>query len=390
MTEDLRPSNHPLISVIIPCFNSSYLQECVNSVLSQTYENFEIIVVDCSSNKATIEVVDRLNHSKVKIFRREKQHLPGSNRNYGIERAAGEFILCLDADDIIERTFLEEAAFLICCTDYSLIGTSFRTIGFIERTIKVVARPTLTNIANGDAYVVTMLLRKDLWRSVGGFVDNALGQEHCPEDWDFFVKAMALGATIYNRGSYGFIYRKHWSSITAQPDMPKREKMKKRIFARHKEKIEEALKAEQDQPIAVFKDGWRQMLTERHRGDRSLCLLPEQVNDAFIERLRHWLSSHREILTAVATCEVDAYPSRFLELFAEYKAELFCLPDFLGSRDLWPEFVAYLQATRQIQEVLYGQNPTFLEMLPSFAKAFPNSVLTYIPRYRQQNEALSG
>ena len=95
------------------------------------------------------------------------------------------------------------------------------------------------------------------------------------------------------------------------------------------------------------------------------------------------------MLIAVATCEIDAFPTQLLELFAKHKAQMFCLPDFVEERELWPEFIAYLDETRQIAEVIYGQNPIFLEMLPALSAHVPNRVFTYIPRYWQRDEAVS-
>ena len=200
----------PTISVVIPSFNSAFITEAVDSVLAQTFEDLEVIIVDCSTDAATIGALERLNQPRVKIYRRSERHLPGSNRNFGIERASSEFIICLDDDDIIEPTFLEEALFVMCCTDYSLVGTSIRTFGAMNKTMKLWPHPTIEQIAYGDAFVVTILLRKELWRKLDGFKDHALGREHIPEDWDFFLRAMKSGATLYNRGSCGFHYRKHW------------------------------------------------------------------------------------------------------------------------------------------------------------------------------------
>lgn len=87
-------------SVIIPSYNTgSYISSCINSVLSQTFKDYEIIVVDdCSSDNGLTESV--LNtFSDIKVFHTEKNSGPGSARNIGIANASGEYILFLDSDD---------------------------------------------------------------------------------------------------------------------------------------------------------------------------------------------------------------------------------------------------------------------------------------------------
>jgi glycosyltransferase involved in cell wall biosynthesis len=371
----------PLISVVVPSFNSAFIQECVASVLSQTFENFELVIVDCSAEASSLQAIEGLNHAKIRVFHRSGRHLPGSNRNFGIKRAAGEFIVCLDADDLIEPTFLEEALFVICCVDHSLVGTSMRTFGVMEKTAKLYAHPTLEQVADGDGFVVSILFRKELWRRLGGFKDTALGRDHIPEDWDFFVRAMAAGATLYNRGSYGLRYRKHLASLTAQPDMPSLEEMRGRIRALHGEKLRTRESKGAPPAPAIRKDGWRKLLFDGPRRETGLLILPEKVNDLFVERLRKSIEPKTQVLTVLSTCQMETYPLDFLNFLSEYKSEMFSLPDFLEEQDLWLEFIAYLGESRNVIEVWYGQNGFFIDKLSAISKLLPSCALNYISRY---------
>ena len=372
----------PLVSVIVPCSNSEFLKECVDSVLSQTFENLEVIVVDSSGDQEALALAKATDDPRLHLFQRREPHFPGENRNFGIERAAADFILCLDADDLIEETFVEEALFVICCSDYSLVGTSVRAFGTwkgrpVDATVKFVAHPTIDQLADGDEFVVTMLMRKKLWQTIGGFKDEGLGSQHMPEDWDFFLRALASGHTLYNRGTYGFHYRKHPVSVTAQLDFGQ---MKERIQSRHAEVLAK-LKSTKQPDAIITKDGWRRMLPVPRRKKTTLLILPEIVNDRFIDRLSGALESISGSLTVLSTCQMETYSQDFIALLQQRHAELFSFPDFLEQQELWLEFVRYLAEAREITQVLYGQNPFFLDNLPALKQLFPSHALTYLSRY---------
>src|ERR687889_2943029 len=87
----------PLVSVVIPCYNQAhFLGEAIESVLAQSYPNFEIIVVDDGSMDDTSEVAG--SYPKVRLVRQENQG-PSGARNAGLARSEGEYVVCLDADD---------------------------------------------------------------------------------------------------------------------------------------------------------------------------------------------------------------------------------------------------------------------------------------------------
>ena len=95
----------PLISVIVPCYNQAqYLDECLQSVLDQTYEDWECIIVNDGSPDNTEEVAKKWveKDNRFKYFYKENGGL-SSARNFGIERANGEFIQLLDCDDYIAK-----------------------------------------------------------------------------------------------------------------------------------------------------------------------------------------------------------------------------------------------------------------------------------------------
>ena len=103
MHETILPSDSELISVIIPFYNEEdYFDECLNSVLRQTYKNYEIIIVNDASReeyKKKLEYYENLYPDLIKIVHNEKNEGVAAARNKGIDLAKGKYIAFLDSDD---------------------------------------------------------------------------------------------------------------------------------------------------------------------------------------------------------------------------------------------------------------------------------------------------
>lgn len=89
----------PFFSVVIPLYNKEkYIKRTLESILSQTFSNFEIVIVDDGSKDKSCEIVESINDSRISLIRQENGG-PSKARNRGIKEAKGEFIAFLDADD---------------------------------------------------------------------------------------------------------------------------------------------------------------------------------------------------------------------------------------------------------------------------------------------------
>jgi len=90
----------PVISVIIPAYNAEKtILETIQSLQKQTFTDFEIIVINDGSTDGTVELLNAIEDSRVKVFSYENGGLPVA-RNRGIDRATGEYITFVDADDL--------------------------------------------------------------------------------------------------------------------------------------------------------------------------------------------------------------------------------------------------------------------------------------------------
>lgn len=99
----------PLVSVVVPVYNvRDYVEKCLESLLCQNYENYEIIVIDDGATDGSGEICDKLARSneRVKVFHKKNGGL-SSARNYGIKKSQGEYICLVDGDDYVKKSFVE-------------------------------------------------------------------------------------------------------------------------------------------------------------------------------------------------------------------------------------------------------------------------------------------
>ena len=102
-----------LFSVIVPTYNrESFIVKTIQSVLSQSYSNFELIIVDDGSTDNTEKFVRNVKDKRIKFFKKENKER-GAARNYGTNKAKGDYITFLDSDDLLYSKYLEEANLFI-------------------------------------------------------------------------------------------------------------------------------------------------------------------------------------------------------------------------------------------------------------------------------------
>lgn len=116
----------PLVSVIIPVYNTGEpAKTLVEALLVCTYQNLEIILVDDGSTDNSLKVLKTLKNPKIKIFSKPNGGA-SSARNFGISKARGEYLLFIDSDDGIDKTFIEKLVATAEHSDVALVATAVR------------------------------------------------------------------------------------------------------------------------------------------------------------------------------------------------------------------------------------------------------------------------
>ncbi|MDX6190097.1 glycosyltransferase [Flavobacterium sp. Fl-318] len=224
-----------LVSIVIPCYNDKdYIEESVNSALSQTYQNTEIIIVDDGSNEATKKILSSFNHKKVKIITQENKGLSAA-RNVGIINSNGDYIVTLDADDIFENSFLEKAVpILNLKPDIGVVGCFSNY--FIKRD-KIIGKncPTGGNIDSflfRNNTMASSLFRKKCWYDAGGF-DEKMKKGY--EDWEFWISVTKQNWEVFVIEEFLFNYRKKENSMLQITNLLYEEENYYYVLNKHKE-----------------------------------------------------------------------------------------------------------------------------------------------------------
>ncbi|NHN85313.1 glycosyltransferase [Acetobacter musti] len=222
-TEESERTPEDLISICIPHFNyGDFIGECLDSVLGQTHKNLELIVVDdCSEDISSVSVIsdwadrNKTRFHNVSIIRNMRNAGPSVSRNIAVDQAAGEFILLVDADNILFPRAAEKL--LSACLDggfdavYPQITEMGDRLGLGHADIWDPDR-----LRKGNYIDVTSLLRKKAFQLVGGFSHIEDGWE----DYDFWMKF------VRGKLDVGFLpeilckYRVHKTSRTSREALP--------------------------------------------------------------------------------------------------------------------------------------------------------------------------
>lgn len=223
-----------LVSIIMPCYNDGkYMEEAVASVKAQTYPRWELIIVDDGSDdEETVQIIKRMETEQIKVLHTD--HIrPAGARNYGIRHADGTYILPLDADDRIDKTYIEKAVEMI--ESNSRIGVVYCEADmFGERSGKwnLPAYSFQSMLLDNVVFVTALFYRKD-WERVGGFNSNmASGME----DYDFWLGILELGKEIRQIPETLFHYRIKPASRTTgfQADYIQMQAAYRQIYDNHK------------------------------------------------------------------------------------------------------------------------------------------------------------
>ncbi|MFT6047580.1 MAG: glycosyltransferase involved in cell wall biosynthesis [Arenicella sp.] len=130
--------NSPLVSVVIPVYNvEHFIKTCLDSVLAQSYENLEVLVVDDGSPDQSIPIVEQYNDQRLRIIRQENRGL-ASARNTGIREARGDFIALLDSDDFWSADKIQKHVAVMLANPKC--GLSFSASMFVDENGKSLNR----------------------------------------------------------------------------------------------------------------------------------------------------------------------------------------------------------------------------------------------------------
>jgi len=197
---ELSNYNGPLLSVVIPHVNyTHYLERCVDSILNSSFPGIEVVVVESESSeshKARFnEIVMKYREVDNVKFLYTTRSKPGNNRNYGIKKSSGYFIVCIDPDDEVRKEYFEIAIFQMINRCLDLSGAAIEIVSeefdYIYQPPKKVRskQMLLSNNVSGQSIFTRTIFEKS-----GGYLEQKLGDPHIHEDWYLWQRMLKLGA----------------------------------------------------------------------------------------------------------------------------------------------------------------------------------------------------
>lgn len=130
--------NSPMVSIIVPVYNAEkYLKECIDSILAQTYSDFELICVDDGSTDSSLGILKNYQKKdkRVQVYTQKNQYA-GIARNNGLAHASGKYVLFLDSDDFFEKTLIEKTVMTAEKNDADIVLFSADYFNHVNQTFE--------------------------------------------------------------------------------------------------------------------------------------------------------------------------------------------------------------------------------------------------------------
>ena len=207
---------NPKISVIVPVYNTEkYLHRCIDSILAQTFTDFEVLLIDDGSTDSSGTICDEYAHkdSRVRVFHKENGGV-GAARKMGIDNAFGKYSIHVDSDDWIECNMLEELYKKACDTQADMVICDFYEVNRIKKIYRKqnisapLAHTTLEDLLFNRIHgsLCNKLIKLSCYKEFG--VDFIRGVDYC-EDYLVNVQLLSkdisvayLGMAFYNYDQY--------------------------------------------------------------------------------------------------------------------------------------------------------------------------------------------
>lgn len=207
--------NKPKISVVMPAYNSEqYIAEAIESILNQTFSDFEFIIINDGSTDGTADIVKSYNDKRIKFVDNSENRGIVAVLNQGLSMARGEYIARMDSDDISHKNrFEKQIAYMDSHMECGVLSTAYHMFGTKERVVVHPKYVGLLNLLEG-CYVAhpAVMIRKSV---LDKYDFRYLQEFKHAEDYELWSR-MALVTEIHNLSDVLLEYRWHGANVSIE------------------------------------------------------------------------------------------------------------------------------------------------------------------------------
>ena len=377
----------PIISIITPFYNSyKYIEQTANSVLNQTYPNFEwIIVNDGSTNEKSLEKLKEIEKldNRIKVYHKSNEGL-SATRDFGASKTSqtSKYYLFLDDDDVIVNNYLEIALWTLE-TNKEASWTYTNTVNFMGEEYVWSRFLNHKRMFKENALVSLALIKREAYNLVGGY---GLREKSINEDWIFWLKLMRNGRYPVKMSFNGFWYRRKPAIESELAKSRKKTNLKKTLkYIKEEQEQTKSFINPKYYPINtynwdVIREENDDILKYQHKKNskiKILVMLPWMVvggADKFnLDMIRGCNKEKYEFIIISTLPSGNVWKNKFEEF-----ATIYDLPSFLDKKD-WLSFINYIIYTNNIN-IFLNTNSTFgYSVIPYIKTKYPDlTVIDYI------------
>ena len=195
----------PLVTVLMPVYNGErYLSSAIESILNQTFQDFELLIVDDCSNDNSIKIIESFSNKKINLIRNNKNQGQSATMNRGLKLSKGKYIARLDQDDLSDYQRLEKQVEFFLNNKCNILGTWAYSINNDSKITGYIQHPTTNNSIQNALGVdcalshSSVMMKKNDILLIGGYSEKF----KIVMDWDLWIRAVKSGLKIENIPEY--------------------------------------------------------------------------------------------------------------------------------------------------------------------------------------------
>lgn len=382
---DLIKTAEPLVSIITPFYNSgTTIRQTANCVFDQTFPFFEWILVDDGSTaEEDIGMLDVLANEDPRVVVLHKKNGGASSaRNLGIRNARTEFILPLDADDLLEPTFLEYCWWMLSHNQQASWAYT-ESCGFQGMEYIWKSRFDANKMKQENLLTVTALIRKSALESVGCYME---GPRYYNEDWHAWLRMVAAGYyPVQSLGEPLFWYRRSDTGAFSKATTDKSAaKENKRLIAGA------AAEVTNPHPPVIYPKQFSYDWTSPQMSSWDKCVYAKKDKKHIVFLFPHLVMGgadkfNLDLISGLDKEKFDASiittiqsPNSWLQQFRKVTPNIFNLPNFLDPED-YAEFIAYYLKSRKADVLFVSNSYHGYSLIPWLRENFPDlAIVDYV------------